>query len=113
MNRTWYERMMKGKPSPEWTGFPLPEQQPKNFRDVEALVPDVLPPASKIAQREAWHVMRYGSLNDMNIHPTLTAKLAVVAAVLVTCYRSDLPGFVRLPVLAFLLDQWCVESNHG
>jgi len=113
VNRSWYEKFMKGKPVAEWTGFPLPAQPLKDFREVEALVPDVLPPASKLAQREAWHVLRHGSLDEMGIHPDLTAKLAVVGAVFGLCYRNDLPGFVRHPVLAFLIDQWCVESNHA
>jgi len=113
VNRSWADHLFGRKQPEPWTGFPLPPTDIKTFHDVRALVPDVLPPASPRAQREAMCILRNGSLSEMNIHPSIAANLAAVTRAFIICYRSDLPGFVVAPVLAFLLDQWCVENEYG
>jgi len=95
-----------------YQGLAVPSD-PKTFADVRAVVPDVLDPASPLAQRTAKVFVATGQPYGMVIRPELKAQARAIQLCFMLAFVSDLPGFVVMPTVAYLLDQWCVEDKDG
>ena len=87
---------------------------PKDFDEIAALVPDVVNPASALAKKTALSFIQWGDTRPMSVHKSLGPDQLKIIRQIFAYIRNEcdeLPGFVVLPVIAHLLDAWCVEDK--
>lgn len=92
-----------------WQGYPFPEKW-RRLEDLRQLLPDVIPPPSLIAARAAMHFMRTGVPAYMVVRPEYVPAIFPIMQGFAMYRRADLEEFVRMPELAYLFDEWCVED---
>lgn len=93
-----------------WQGVPLPDKW-ESYDQVRTLIPSPLNPASPLAQRAAAIFIRTGVPALMGIKPVFYPNTFCIMQAFHFARTSDLPGFVVIPEVAFLLDEWCEEDK--